>query len=149
MDDLAYLQDYLDRAIPLSGAMGVEVRDYDGGRLVLKAPLAANYNHQDTAFGGSLYALAALAGWGLLTLGLRRRGLQADVVIAKSEMVYHRPVEGDFLACCEAGEAEQLAPFFRRLTQRGKARIELQVALADGPEPGADFSGNFAARLRS
>ena len=59
--------------IPLTRAMGVRVESYDGQQLVLTAPLALNHNHLGTAFGGSLSALATLAGYGLLWLDLGDR----------------------------------------------------------------------------
>jgi len=43
--------------MPITRAMGVRVEDYGGRRLVLSAPLEANFNHLGTAFGGSLNAL--------------------------------------------------------------------------------------------
>ena len=62
MDQLNQLRNVLHEEIPLTKAMGVEVNSYDGHCLVLSAPLDPNTNHKDTAFGGSLYSLAVLAG---------------------------------------------------------------------------------------
>ncbi|MBQ73546.1 MAG: hypothetical protein CMQ20_00820 [Gammaproteobacteria bacterium] len=47
-----------------------------------KAPLANNINHQQSAFGGSLFLLSALVGWGLLQLKLTVLNLTANPVIA-------------------------------------------------------------------
>jgi thioesterase domain-containing protein len=41
-------QELLHARIPITRAMGVKVEDYDGERLVLSAPLAANVNHLGT-----------------------------------------------------------------------------------------------------
>ena len=49
--------------IPLARHIGVRVVEFDGSSLALGAPLAANSNHKGTAFGGSLFSLAVLAGW--------------------------------------------------------------------------------------
>jgi len=64
---------FLHEQIPLTRAMGVRVRSWDGEKLWLSAPLEPNHNHLGTAFGGSLSALATLAGYSLLWLLLGDR----------------------------------------------------------------------------
>ncbi|RYD25022.1 MAG: hypothetical protein EOP86_27860, partial [Verrucomicrobiaceae bacterium] len=76
--------DYLHRQIPLSRAMGARVETYDGETLVLTAPAELNHNHLGTAFGGSLSALATLAGYGLLWLELGSR--DSHIVIRRSRI---------------------------------------------------------------
>ncbi|MDZ7686597.1 MAG: YiiD C-terminal domain-containing protein [Gammaproteobacteria bacterium] len=58
--------------IPISGYMGIRVKSWADGRLVLSVPLAPNINHQGSGFGGSLFSVAALAGWGILHYLARR-----------------------------------------------------------------------------
>ena len=88
MDELTQLRDVLHKEIPLTRAMGVEVESYDGSCLVLAAPLAPNINHKSTAFGGSLYSLAVLTGWGLLHLQLKQRDVLAHIIIRQSHIDY-------------------------------------------------------------
>ena len=57
---------FFHQQIPITRAMGVRVAAYDGQRFTLVAPIALNFNHLGTAFGGSLSAVATLAGYGLL-----------------------------------------------------------------------------------
>lgn len=83
-------EDFLHTQIPITRAMGVRVESWDAGRLVLTAPLEINHNHLGTAFGGSLAALATLAGYACLWLELGDRA--AHVVIAESALAYRRPV---------------------------------------------------------
>src|ERR1700722_9348070 len=61
-----YLQDMIGREFLLAKHIGVVVESADDDAVVLRAPLAANANHQGTAFGGSLYSLAVLSGWAWL-----------------------------------------------------------------------------------
>src|SRR6185437_9306954 len=94
------LQDVLHHEIPLSQAIGLVVRDYDGERLSLYAPLAPNVNHKATAFAGSLTAVATLTGWGATWLLLRERDMGGVIVIQESTTRYLLPVGGDFVATC-------------------------------------------------
>ena len=81
--------------MPPVAAMQIRATAFDGDRLQLHAPLAANVNDKDCAFGGSLASLMTLAGWGLLTLKLQQAGLQADVYVADSQLRYLRPLYAD------------------------------------------------------
>ena len=68
--------------IPINAPMVIHIDQYDGRTLIIKAPLANNINHQQSAFGGSLFLLSALVGWGLLQLKLTVLNLTANPVIA-------------------------------------------------------------------
>src|SRR5262245_49603221 len=111
--------------IPLARHIGVQVLAYDGRSLVLAAPLDANSNHKGTAFGGSLYSLAVLAGWGLLTLELDGRGIAAEIVIQSCEVDYRLPVTGDFSARALRPASAQVDRCVRMLARYGKSRIEV------------------------
>lgn len=56
------LAEYLHANIPLVRCMQVRVEQWNADGLSLTAPLAPNLNHADSAFGGSLEALATLVG---------------------------------------------------------------------------------------
>lgn len=115
--------------IPLARHIGVQVLAYDGRSLVLGAPLEANSNHKGTAFGGSLYSLAVLAGWGLLSLEFEARGIDAEIVIQECTVDYRLPVTGDFTARAIAPEASRIERCVRMLARYGKARIEIATAI--------------------
>lgn len=126
--------------IPLAQHIGVQVLAYDGHSLVLGAPLKANSNHKGTAFGGSLYSLAVLAGWALLTLELEARGIAAEIVIQACAVDYRFPVTGDFTARAIAPEGAQIERCTRMLARYGKARIDVATVI--------EREGLEAARLR-
>ncbi|HKE43757.1 MAG TPA: YiiD C-terminal domain-containing protein, partial [Steroidobacteraceae bacterium] len=65
-DPIGRLKAWMNAEIPLTRHIDVRIAGYDQDTLTLLAPLAANSNHKGTAFGGSLFSLAVLAGWGLL-----------------------------------------------------------------------------------
>ena len=142
MPAAAKLENLLHSEIPLSQAMGIRVASYDGRCLRLAAPLAPNINHKLTAFGGSLYSLAVLCGWGLLHLKLAEAGLHRHIVIQESSIRYLRPVNGKILAECCADEAE-LSRFFQVLEKHGRARIALDAVIQYEGQAAVEFSGRY------
>ena len=118
---------------------------YDGACLTVTAPLAENINHKDTAFAGSLNALATLTGWGLIWLVLKEAHEEAKVIIQESTIQYLVPVAGDFSAQCHKPQEDQLARFLHILRERGKARITLTVRIEHAGQTAVLFSGRFIA----
>ena len=141
-DMAAALERTLHGEIPISHAMGVRVAGYDGTTLKLSAPLAPNINHKCTAFGGSLYALAVLCGWGMLHLKLAEAGLHKHIVIQESNIRYLLPVDQDMQAECRLDEAA-LQPFLRTLARHGRARLSLDVVIRHNNQPAVEFSGRY------
>jgi len=136
-DRLARLQALLHREVPLSRHMGVAAHGYDGAELILTAELEPNINIHGTAFGGSMYSLAALAGWSLLRLRLEDLSLQAEVVVGSARIEYRRPVRKRLFArtACPAPDFDAFAA---RVGQRRRASVEVSVVL--GAADGADWS---------
>lgn len=142
------LQETLYREIPLTRALEVTVAEWDGTALTLRAPLAPNVNHTQTAFAGSLAAVTTLAGWGLLWLLLRERGAAATLVIQDSSIRYLRPVTTDLEAHCALPEAAEVARFLETLQAKGRARLELHVEIRQGDAVAVQFSGRYVALTR-
>lgn len=140
---LQEIEAYFHQQMPLTQAMGVRVKSYNGHQLTLTAPLSLNHNHLGTAFGGSLSAMATLAGYGLIWLELPDRA--AHVVIRESSMSFIRPVRGDIQAVCRRPPAEALEVFKTTLAHKGKARIQLEVAIIDDGMNAVEFQGTFVA----
>ena len=129
--------------IPLTRAMGVRVVQYDGKGLVLSAPLESNHNHLNTAFGGSLHALATLSGYGWLWLELQDPAVH--VVPRESHVSYRRPVTGELIARCDRPEEAVVERFKHDFAAKGKARIALQSVIEEGGKPAVVFTGEFVA----
>jgi thioesterase domain-containing protein len=123
--------------------MAVRVESWDNARLVLSAPLSENYNHLGTAFGGSLNALAMLAGYGLIWLLLDDR--DAHFVIRRGTTNFLQPVRGDLRAVCSAPTEEEITAFRERFRNEGKARITLQVIIEGAGKPAMEFEGEYVA----
>jgi thioesterase domain-containing protein len=136
-------------AIPLTRAMGLRVAAFDGTRLVLAAPLAANVNDKGCAFGGSLASLMTLAGWGWIELAVRERGLAADIYVKDSRIRYLAPVWQDFEAHARPAAGQAPGDFLAALADCGKARLRMEcaIALEDG-SPAATLEAEFVALTR-
>jgi thioesterase domain-containing protein len=140
-----YLEEIFHTQIPLTREMGVRVAAYCGASLTLRAPLGPNVNDKGTAFGGSLYALLVLAGWGLLYLKLKEEGIRGDVMIHESNVTYSQPVTGDWEALCSLPEDDGYARFLEALRARGRGKIRLEVRILRGDRVAVSFTGSYAA----
>lgn len=138
----AALERTLHDEIPLTRAMDLRVASYDHNCLRLSAPLAANINHKSTAFGGSLYSLAVLCGWGMVHLKLAEAGLHKHIVIQDANIRYLLPVEGEMQADCCLDEVA-LQNFMHALKKHGRARLELKVAIQHNGQNAVEFSGRY------
>jgi len=145
----AYLQARLSREFALAAHIGIAVESVDDAGLVLRAPLPPNANHKGTAFGGSLFSIAVLAGWAWLTRYLAQHSLEADAVIQESNMRYLAPVTGEFRATLTAPKPAEIEKFRKMLRRAARGRIRLRVDLHDGATLAARFEGLYAAAARA
>jgi len=143
-----YLQRRLDREFPLARHIRVQTESADDRGVVLRAPLAPNANYKGTAFGGSLFSLAVLAGWAWATRYLAARQIGADVVIQESTIRYMAPASGELRAVLEAPAAAAVEKFHRMLERAGRGRIRLQVGVFEGKTLASQFDGLYAVLLR-
>jgi thioesterase domain-containing protein len=142
------LEAYLHSTIPLSAAMGVQVKVATPERVLLFAPLRPNINHHRTVFGGSGVVLATLSAWTLLHLRLSQEQLDAQLVIQRSSMEYERPIPGDFEAVCGFADETAWQRFRLTLERRGRARMTLNAHLLHASHEMASFVGDFVALVQ-
>lgn len=111
--------------------------------------LEKSSNHKGTAFGGSLYTDAVLAAYTLVLAGLREGGFTTEnIVIAKGEIKYLRPIDSDFEVHCTWQSKEDLNSFYSDLRQKGKGRIIVKTeALGTKAAVGAVFTGDFVVKV--
>lgn len=147
MDPAEALRAVLRESMPVAGRLGVEVESYRDRRLTLRAPLALNLNDKGTAFAGSLAMVATLAGWSLVWLVLRERGIGGDIVLQDSTVKYLRPITSDFVATAEWPEEAALAALFDAIARRGKGRLKLEVSIADDEGAIVRFTGRYVVQL--
>lgn len=134
--------------IPISEAMGIRIESFTNGTLVVRAALAPNINVHGTAFAGSLYAIAALTGWGMTWLQLEQRALSASIVIASGTIDYAKPIAEDIVARCRFDTASH-ANSWRDLERSGKCRLPLECELGTNDLVAARFRGDYAVRMNA
>jgi len=143
------VQDYLYDHIPITQHLGIQVMDATDTWIKLSAPLEANLNHRNTAFGGSLSSIGIMAGWALLHRWLTGQGLSVRLVIQHSEMDFLKPVDDDFVAKCQFESPDACARFINMLKRKGKARMTLNTDITCHEQVMAKNKGDFVAVLIS
>lgn len=137
------LQHTLDSEIPLSRSIGIKVVHSSPTSLSLSAPLAPNINHKCTAFGGSLYSVAVLTGWGMAFLLLKNNGLGGHIVIQESHTRYLKPVTGPIISSCTLDDHDIIDKFLHRYQRKGIARIKLETRIVHNNDVCVVFSGRY------
>ncbi|EAU53962.1 YiiD C-terminal domain-containing protein [Mariprofundus ferrooxydans] len=127
--DLTEILNYVHEHIPITTHLGAAIKSYDGNAIVISAPLDANINHRNSAFGGSLSAVAILSGWALLFIRMKELGLHTRLVIQSSAFEFTNPVTADFEAVCALPPAKVYDRFINTLQKRGRARITVDSEL--------------------
>lgn len=129
--------------------LGIDVLEVSPSRVRFQVSLAKNRNHKGTAFGGSLYAVGVLAAYALVLAGLKQRAIQTEnIVIAKGEIQYLRPVETDFEVISQFSSQESADAFYAELQATGRARTRIRSQIvAEGGSLKASLSGDFVVRF--
>lgn len=132
--DLPARIEHLLRAMPPVAALQPSLAALDDACCELHAPLAANINDKGCAFGGSLVSLMTLAGWGLVTAWLERRGIKAEVYVADSQVKYRAPLFDDLDARATFAEAVDADAVLPGLAQGRHVSFQVQaeVRCSDG-----------------
>lgn len=136
---------YLHQGIPLTAAMGIEVIEAQPHCMIVRAPLAPNINHHQTAFGGSLVTLGIIAAWSLVHFGLCDAGLESALVIQKSECEYLRPVTEGLIAQATTDDTEWCR-FVAQMVRKRRARIAIETRLRSGGAEALRHRGTFVAQ---
>ncbi|WP_299080199.1 bifunctional GNAT family N-acetyltransferase/hotdog fold thioesterase [uncultured Paraglaciecola sp.] len=134
------LQDTWHDTIPISEQMGIKLHQYTGRTFETRASLNKNINLHGTMFAGSIFSLATLTGWGMIFLQLKEKGLNGEIVLGDGNIHYHKPITMQPRALCNI---ESLTGKLEPLSNNKKCKINLNVAILDGDNAVAEFSGVF------
>lgn len=141
------LQLIVDSEIAPAHAMQFSLGDYDGTKLTVSAPLAANHNHHGTVFGGSQYAIAAVAGWALLRCKLAEFDLHGAIVVKSAGMDYLRPVASDiFTITVQLGDEESLQKSMDYYRNNQRANFKIKGEIMQDAGIAAVYSAEYAVR---
>ena len=143
-----YLQNRITAEFALARHIGIVVDSAGDSGVTVRAPLAHNANYKGTAFGGSLYSVAVLAGWAWVTRYLAAENVGADTVIQESHMRFLLPVRGELHAHAAAPAAAHIDKFRKMLLRAGRGRISVRVKIHTEEDLAALFVGEFAAAIR-
>lgn len=138
------LERRIREGIPISAHMGFRILELSLNAITVEGGGAENVNVHGTAFAGSLYAVSALAVWGLVHSRLPD---DASLVMAQGGIEYFKPVVGDIIARCEISNSE-MEDFLQAVNGRGKGRLQAIARVrTENGETAAQFSGQMYARL--
>jgi thioesterase domain-containing protein len=143
MESCKQLESVLHNEIPLTRAMQISVSQCDANTVKLSAPLSPNINHKCTAFGGSLYSMAVLCGWGFVYNQMQLNNLSGHIVIQHSEVDYKLPVDGEIRAICEFHDETLLQKFIKTFHRKGRGRIKLVVRIMYNGHEALHFTGQY------
>ena len=132
--EIQEILDYIHDHIPITSHLGAFIKQYDDESITIAAPLDLNINHRNSAFGGSLSAIAILSGWALLFVKLKQSGLQNRLVIQHSSFDFQSPATGDFEAVSKFPSSAELDRFIKMFKRKGKARITIKTDVYSGSE---------------
>jgi thioesterase domain-containing protein len=142
LTDLESLRAYLTARIAPARALGVRVEAVDP--VTISAPLESNLNDKGTGFAGSLFSVAALAGWALVMRWCAAEGYEAEVVLQSSTARFLAPARADFRALAHEPPAAQRDKLHRMLTRSGRGRTEVAVDVKCHEALVMSFSGVYA-----
>ncbi len=140
--DTAGLQAYLSARIAPARALGLSVESAEP--VIIAAPLEPNVNDKGTGFAGSLFSVAALAGWAQAMRWCATQSLEAEVLLQASKVQFLAPARAGFRATALEPPPSQQEKLARMLTRGGRGRIEIAVSVNCQETPVMSFAGVYA-----
>lgn len=139
------IMDFVQNNIPLSNHLGISINEYKEDSLSLNVSLKENKNHHNSAFGGSLSAIAILNSWVLLHAKLEEMDITNSLVIQNSNYTYKKPILGDFKSIAILPSNDDFDKFIKLLEKKGKARIKILCEVYYNDEPCGFHEGSYVA----
>ncbi|MBI3546921.1 MAG: YiiD C-terminal domain-containing protein [Gammaproteobacteria bacterium] len=136
----------LYRHVPIAKVLGIRVVNYDGVRLVVRAPLVVNVNHYGTAFAGSIGAVLMLGGFTIIRQKLVDIGYSARIKLVKSRISYLHPVTADIEAFCELTSELSVADIERELSRDRTLKAEVIGSIQSASQTAVRYTGLYAIR---
>ena len=144
---LDHVRHKLRSQVPLIAHMGVDLLSWDGATVMVEAPLEPNLNTHGTAFGGSLYNVAAMTGWSAVHLTLMDAGHTPSVWVAKGEIDYKAPVRGTLCGIATVTD-ESRHHLLHAYETKGRAKITIDVVIREGHQDAVLLKAVYAAMVQ-
>ncbi|MGL1888586.1 MAG: thioesterase domain-containing protein [Reichenbachiella sp.] len=143
--DINEILEYIHEHIPITAHLEASITEYSGNTLSVGAPLEANINHRNSAFGGSLSAIGILSGWALLFVKLKELSVSNRLVIQNSSFDFLAPATSDFVASAELPDSIEYDTFLKVFKRKGKARIKINSKVYCGSILCGTHTGTYVA----
>lgn len=127
------LEQAIHRSIPLTRTLEFHIQELSDDAIQVVAPLAPNINIHNAAFAGSIYSVAVLSAWGLVTHLVNEAQIKADVVIGKAEIRYRKPIVEPINCQCRVNSAAA-TEFISALRSKGRNKLELSIDIGNSSE---------------
>ncbi|AOE50832.1 YiiD C-terminal domain-containing protein [Kangiella sediminilitoris] len=138
------LEALVHREIPITKALEIHIANLTAQSIQVTAPFETNKNIHNTAFAGSIYTVATIAGWSLVNSIAANNQLSGSVVLAKADIQYKKPINGKIVAECSIDDEQLIEQFIRSFQRKNRARINLAIHLNEDSETKAILNANFA-----
>lgn len=138
------LQSLVHQEIPITKALDIRIEALTDTAIRVVAPFKVNRNLHNTAFAGSIYTVATIAGWSLVNSVALTHGLEGSVVLAKAEIKYKKPINGDIVARCAIDNEETIKTFISSFQRKKRARLNLVIEVVEDGVIKAELNANFA-----
>lgn len=142
--DAQQLETLVHQEIPITKALDIHIAELSQQSIRVTAPFETNKNLHNTAFAGSIYTVATIAGWSLVSSIAANHQLQGSVVLAKAEIQYKKPINGELIAECILDDQQLLDNFVASFKRKKRARINLAIHLIEDGLTKAVLNANFA-----
>jgi thioesterase domain-containing protein len=130
-DKSKFLQNYFYKKIPITKKLKMKVLNYEKDSLIISAPIKENHNDKGTAFAGSIYSVATLAGWGFVSLKMLDEKLDAKVAIYNGNITYKKPINKDFTAVCSIIDQNDWNKFVERVKNKSNGKVQLKIEISN------------------
>ena len=128
----------------IAPARALDLRVEAAEPLTISAPLEANLNDKGTGFAGSLFSVAALAGWAFLTRWCAAERVEAEVLLQSSTARFLAPARADFRAIAHELTVARREKLRRMLARSGRGRAEVAVDVKCHEALVMTFAGTYA-----
>ena len=138
------LESLVHKEIPITQALDIRIEDLTEHSIRVEAPFEANKNIHNTAFAGSIYTVATIAGWSLVNSLAANHGLEGSVVLAKADIQYKKPINGDIVAQCAVDDVATIDNFVHSFHRKNRSRLTLDIEVIEDDAVKALLHANFA-----